>query len=122
MSQYNPLMPSQRKRIAFLPRLEVQIIINQICKNNKLSQSKVTGILVEEALAFRGALSGSHNIKSNDINSSYVKSLIINNENISENYDLNILENYRKDEVQMINDFIEFKLFKKIMYKNKKQL
>ena len=44
-------MPSQRKRIGFLPREEVQKIIDQICKHNKLSQSKVTGLLVEEALS-----------------------------------------------------------------------
>ena len=49
-------MPSQRKRIGFLPRLEVQGIIDQICKHNKLSQSKITGILVEEALILRGVL------------------------------------------------------------------
>ena len=45
-------MPSQRKRIGFLPREEVQKIIDQICEDNKLSQSKVTGILVEEALSY----------------------------------------------------------------------
>ena len=56
-------MPSQRKRIGFLPREEVQKIIDQICKHNKLSQSKVTGILVEEALSSRGALKNSINNK-----------------------------------------------------------
>ena len=52
-------MPSQRKRIGFLPREEVQKIIDQICKHKKLSQSKVTGMLVEEALTYRGALTNS---------------------------------------------------------------
>ena len=47
-------MPTQRKRIGFLPRSEVQNIIDKICSHNKLSQSKVTGILVEEALISRG--------------------------------------------------------------------
>ena len=41
-------MPSQRKRIGFLPRTEVQNIIDKICKHNKLSQSKVTGIFFGE--------------------------------------------------------------------------
>ena len=121
VSQYNSLMPSQRKRIAFLPRLEVQIIINQICKNNKLSQSKVTGILVEEALASRGVLNF-HDIKSNAISNSYVKSLLKNNEKINKNDNLNYIEDYRKDEIQMINDFIDYKLFRKIMNKSKKEL
>ena len=52
-------MPTQRRRIGFLPRLEVQNIIDKICSVNKLSQSKVTGILVEEALRSRGVLNTS---------------------------------------------------------------
>ena len=46
-------MPASRKRIGFLPSAEVQDIINEICIKSKLSQSKVTGILVEEALNAR---------------------------------------------------------------------
>ena len=121
MSQYITFMPSQRKRIGFLPRLEVQMIINQICKNNKLSQSKVTGILVEEALASRGVLNF-HDIKSDSISNSNVKSLLKNNEKINKNDNLNYIEDYRKDEIQMINDFIDYKLFRKIMNKSKKEL
>ena len=56
-------MPSQRKRIGFLPRPDVQKIIDQICINNQLSQSKVTGILVEEALISRGFLNNTLNNK-----------------------------------------------------------
>ena len=52
-------MPTQRRRIGFLPRSEVQKIIDNICNHNKLSQSKVTGILVEEALSSRGLLNTS---------------------------------------------------------------
>ena len=54
-------MPSKRKRIGFLPRLEIQKIIDEICVHNKLSQSKVTGILVEEALITRGILYSTKN-------------------------------------------------------------
>ncbi len=46
-------MPSQRKRIGFLPTVEVQEIINKICLSENISQSKVTGILVDEALKAR---------------------------------------------------------------------
>jgi hypothetical protein len=49
-------MPTQRRRIGFLPRSEVHTIIDKICNQNKLRQSKVTGILVEEALSYRGIL------------------------------------------------------------------
>ena len=118
-------MPSQRKRIGFLPRLEVQNIIDQICKNNKLSQSKVTGILVEEALNSRGMLKSLLDTECNNINGNKKESLFINydngnykNANGKNNYNLD--ESYINDEVQMINDYIEFKLFKNIMNKSKK--
>ena len=120
-------MPSQRKRIGFLPREEVQNIIDQICKNNKLSQSKVTGILVEEALTTRGVLNSSLNKKSNETLSNKNNSLLItnnnfNNETYKENGNLNLDESYIKDEVEMINDYIEFKFFKNIINKNKKNI
>ena len=108
------LMPSQRKRIGFLPRPDIQKIINQICINNKLSQSKVTGILVEEALISRGFIDSNLNNKllliTNNINNA------INNENNK----FDSKEVYKNEEIQMINDFIEFKFFKNIMNKNKK--
>ena len=115
-------MPTKRKRIGFLPRLEVQNIIDQICKLNKLSQSKVTGILVEEALSIRGALNSSKEINQfenlrrvNDFSSFSENDL---NSNMKKN--LNIDDSSLKEEVQMINEFIEFKFFKKIMTKNRK--
>ena len=120
-------MPSQRKRIGFLPREEVQNIIDQICKYNKLSQSKVTGILVEEALSTRGVLKNSLNnkfceIRSKDANSLLISNNIYNNKAHMDNDNFNLDESYIKDEVQMINDFIEFKFFKNIMSKNKKNI
>ena len=65
-------MPSIRKRIGYLPSRNIQEIITNISKQEKLSQSKVVGILVEEALIARG-LSNLKN--SNDYNrkSSYSK-------------------------------------------------
>ena len=117
-------MPSQRKRIGFLPREEVQKIIDQICDHNKLSQSKVTGMLVEEALSYRGVLKNSINNKLFELNSIDNESTLISN-NISkkkniDSDDFNLDESYIKNEVQMINDFIEFKFFKNIMNQNKK--
>ena len=46
-------MPSIRKRIGYLPSHNIQEIITNIAKKEKLSQSKVVGILVEEALSAR---------------------------------------------------------------------
>ena len=59
-------MPSPRKRIGFLPSEEVHEIIEKLCTANEFSQSKVTGLLVEEALRSRGVLNKSHGQNQND--------------------------------------------------------
>ena len=46
-------MPSIRKRIGYLPSINAQKTISKIANKEKLSQSKVVGILVEEALIAR---------------------------------------------------------------------
>ena len=119
-------MPTQRKRIGFLPRLEVQNIIDKISKYNRLSLSKVTGILVEEALYSRGVLDSVIDNIAFDTNEKDDNYLIITNDKIEgesqkldDNYNLD--KSYLKDEVQRINEFIEFKFFKKIMNKNERK-
>tara|TARA_Y100001968_G_C19068646_1_gene577224 strand:- start:112 stop:510 length:399 start_codon:yes stop_codon:yes gene_type:complete len=47
-------MPSIRKRIGYLPSPNIHEMITNMAKEEKLSQSKVVGILVEEALLARG--------------------------------------------------------------------
>ena len=47
-------MPSIRKRIGYLPSINARETIIKIANEEKLSQSKVVGILVEEALIARG--------------------------------------------------------------------
>ena len=49
-------MPSKRKRIGYLPSINAQIAITKIANKENLSQSKVVGILVEEALIARSGL------------------------------------------------------------------
>ena len=85
-------MPSQRKRIGFLPTAEVQEIINKICASEKISQSKVTGILVKEAINAR-------NIRkpfktSNDISG-----------------------NSNDNEFNLVKEFLEYKRFKTMLKK-----
>ncbi len=120
-------MPTQRRRIGFLPRSEVQNIIDKICIHNKLSQSKVTGILVEEALSSRGVLNTSIKPLSLDFLNNKDRSLLtvnktFNSEILNDEDNYNLEDCYIKDEVQMINDFIEFKLFKNIMNSNKRKI
>ena len=67
-------MPSPRKRIGFLPSKEVHEIIEKLCITNEFSQSKVTGLLVEEALRSRGVLNQSfdqNNIDKGDFTNYY---------------------------------------------------
>ena len=59
-------MPSPRKRIGFLPSEEVHEIIEKLCTTNEFSQSKVTGLLVEEALRSRGVLNESYGQNDNN--------------------------------------------------------
>ena len=80
-------MPSQRKRIGFLPTAEVQEIINKICASENISQSKVTGILVKEAINARNLRTPSQNL--NDFSG-----------NTSDN------------EFNLVKEFLEYKRFK----------
>ena len=49
-----------------MPSEEVHEIIEKLCTVNEFSQSKVTGLLVEEALRSRGVLNKSFCINSNN--------------------------------------------------------
>ena len=85
-------MPTQRKRIGFLPSAEVQEIINKICASEKISQSKVTGILVKEA-----------------INARNLKRPLQNSDDKS--------GNTIDDEFNLVKEFLEYKRFKIMLKK-----
>ena len=117
-------MPSQRKRIGFLPSEEVHDIIDKLCRANKFSQSKVTGLLVEEALRAGGVLCSSFPPKTiekdNFINDFFEKeSLLKNNKFPSNSYFYNDKNKSFSDDIKMMHEFIEFKYFKKVMRQNK---
>ena len=116
-------MPSPRKRIGFLPSEEVHEIIEKLCIANEFSQSKVTGLLVEEALRSRGVLNKSFD------QSNYNKMDLINfsfdRETFSENNksprnmdDYAVNKKVLSDDIKMMHEFIEFKYFKKVMKRN----
>jgi len=116
-------MPSQRKRIGFLPSEEVHDIIDWICRANEFSQSKVTGLLVEEALRSRGVLSDSFtnnsSDKSNYINFSFEQEqLSKNNKSPGNCSDYTVNKKGFSDDIKMMHEFIEFKYFKKVMKQN----
>ena len=117
------IMPSPRKRIGFLPSEEVHEIIEKLCTANDFSQSKVTGLLVEEALRSRGALNESYGHNQND-RGNFIK-FSFDQETFSENnkspFNVNDYEINKKllsDDIKMMHEFIEFKYFKKVMKRN----
>ena len=117
-------MPSPRKRIGFLPSEEVHEIIEKLCKANEFSQSKVTGLLVEEALRSRGVLNefiGQNNFYKRDlINYSFDSETFSENNNPSSNVDdYSVNKKVLSDDIKMMHEFIEFKYFKKVMKQNK---
>ena len=116
-------MPSQRKRIGFLPSEEVHEIIDKLCKANEFSQSKVTGLLVEEALRSRGVLSDVFQDKtclmSNFINNSFGQESVSRNDKSLDNRDdCMVNKKTLSADIKLMHEFIEFKYFKKIMNQN----
>ena len=118
------IMPSQRKRIGFLPSEEVHDIIDMICRANEFSQSKVTGLLVEEALRSRGVLGDSFSqistSKEDFSKDSFGQKQFFKNNKFSSNIDSYALNKKSFiEDIKMMHEFIEFKYFKKVMNQNK---
>ena len=116
-------MPSPRKRIGYLPSEEVHEIIEKLCIANEFSQSKVTGLLVEEALRSRGELNKS--FTQNKINKEDLINFSLDQETCSENNkspengdDYTVNKKVLSDDIKMMYEFIEFKYFKKVMKLN----
>ena len=118
------IMPSSRKRIGFLPSEEVHEIIEKLCTANEFSQSKVTGLLVEEALRSRGVLNESsvQNLNNNRdfMNFSFDHETFSENNSSSLNVDgYAVNKKVLSDNIKMMHEFIEFKYFKEVMKRNK---
>ena len=117
-------MPSQRKRIGFLPSEEVHEIIDKICKANEFSQSKVTGLLVEEALRSRGVISDGFSNKLalmlKFINNSFEQESFSKNDKLLLNSDEYIVNKKElSNDIKLMHEFVEFKHFKNVMNQNK---
>ena len=117
------IMPSPRKRIGYLPSEEVHEIIEKLCTANEFSQSKVTGLLVEEALRSRGVLNES--FSSNILNKGDFKNLYFEQELFtkkngpsSNGEDYTVNKKVLSEDIKMMHEFIEFKYFKKVMKRN----
>ena len=130
-------MPSTRKRIGYLPSVNIQEIITNIAKTKNLSQSKVVGILVEEALTARGVfdLENTNNLirtntyrKENQINNSSFEyseiDELISDKGITYNTKKyrrisdDVLSEYRENSIEeLFEKFKQFILFQKMIDK-----
>ena len=117
-------MPSSRKRIGFLPKTEIQDLINKLCAKTNSSQSKVTGYLVEEALIARGLLDNKESLVNNNIDKgNYTNDSLsgsANNEEIPSNDDAMISGTFNSQsqsslEYKLLKDYLEFKRFKRML-------
>ena len=124
-------MPTIRKRIGYLPSIDAQETITKIANKENLSQSKVVGILVEEALLARGGLDLQNSndpnrknlyFKHNNINTSSSdyndldelisdKGITYNTKNSKFNSKLNTSElggNFNEELFEQFKQFIQF--------------
>ena len=127
-------MPSIRKRIGYLPSINIQKIIIKIANKERLSQSKVVGILVEEALIARGIFdlkftndlienNSSHeaikiknsSFKYNDFDELISdKGITYNTNKYKKNYDAVTLEHRETYNKKLFEQFKQFILFQKM--------
>ena len=129
-------MPSIRKRIGYLPSQNIQEIITQIANKEKLSQSKVVGVLVEEALIARGVieLKNRNNLisKKSYYNANHIDNLLLKDNDLDElisdkgitynkknNYrctsDYSITDSTLANNKELFEQFKQFILFQKML-------
>ena len=112
-------MPTKKRRIGFIPRIEVLKVINQISDEEKLSNSKVVNTLIEESLYARGLIKQIEmNLLKNDYKDFFNN--INNMENIiyedSFKFDKgNEVYKGSKNNNKIYKRFIQFLYFKKMM-------
>ena len=88
-------MPTKKKRVGFIPREEVMIIINKLSIENNLSNSKIISILVEEALSIRGIFNKKNGkvTQSYQLNYDNSKTLFDNSSDFKDNAKISIETN-----------------------------
>ena len=112
-------MPTKKRRIGFIPRFDVLKVISKISEEEKLSNSKVVNILIEEALYARGLIEKIENklligdYKDFIHNINYLENMFYKDQ-FNFNNDKEVSKEYRDDKKIYIR-FIQFLHFKKMM-------
>jgi len=112
-------MPTKKRRIGFIPRFDVLKVINEISEEEKLSNSKVVNILLEEALYARGLIEKKEkNLLTRDYNDfiyniDYLENTFYKDDSKFKN-DKEVLKEFKNDK-KIYKRFIQFLHFKKMM-------
>ena len=112
-------MPTKKRRIGFIPRFDVLKVINEISEEEKLSNSKVVNILIEESLYARGLIDKIEKVYlSNDYkdfiyNINYLENIFYNDDSKFKN-DKEVSKEFKNDK-KIYKRFIQFLHFKKMM-------
>ena len=112
-------MPTKKRRIGFIPRFDVLKVINKISEEEKLSNSKVANILIEEALYARGLIEKiEKNLLIGDYDDFVYNINYLENKSYKDDFKLNkdkeVSKEY-KNEKKIYKRFIQFLHFKKMM-------
>ena len=112
-------MPTKKRRIGFIPRYDVLNVISKISEEEKLSNSKVVNILIEEALYARGLIGKiekhllTSDYKDFIYNSSYMEKIFYKDD-YKFNNDKEVSKEYKNNKI-IYKRFIQFLHFKKMM-------
>ena len=101
-------MPTKKKRVGFIPRDNVMKIIDQLSYENNLSNSKIIGILVEEALSKRGLINTESEKDKENTYNSFINS-------VESHFTINDAFNF-----QTYKKFVLFMKFQEMMNKYEK--
>ena len=108
-------MPTKKRRIGFIPRFDVLKVICHISEEEKLSNSKVVNILIEEALYARGLIKSiekklfSEEYKDFVTNTNYLEEVDLKFDNGDEFF------KESKNKSKLYKRFLQFLHFKKMM-------
>ena len=112
-------MPTKKKRIGFIPKVNVLKVIDDISEKENISNSKVVNILLEEALYTRGLIKENDSSYFNRELSDFINNISDLQKEFYEN-DLKFKEGEEeskqfKSNTRIYIRFIQFLYFKKMM-------
>ena len=112
-------MPTKKRRIGFIPRVDVLKVISEISEEEKLSNSKVVNILIEEALYARGLIEKiDKNIYTKEYKEFFNNISYLKNISYEDDFKFNNgkeVSKESKNDKKIYKSFIQFLHFKKMM-------